>query len=1159
MERLLEIGQHCVQAGLPFEACLQEILRVALEFVGAPQGNIQLLDPTSGALELVVQHGFQQPFLDFFARVTREDAAACGKALHSAGRVIVHDVATSAVFSGQPSREVLLAAGVRAVQSTPLISSRGAVLGMLSTHFPQPHTPNDHELRLIDLLARQAADYIERSHSERLLRAHSEAIEALNLEHALDLASMQRLQQISAQLIQANELGDLLGKIMDAALEVTNADKGTLQLMRGGELRIAHQRGFNPDFLEYFRVVEPGEAACGTALQTNERVIVEDVATSAVFQGSAAREVVLSAGVRAVQATPLLSRSGQLVGILSTHYTTVRTPNDRAIRALDILARQAADLIERSLQQEAVLELTHTLQEREEQLRLATDAAEVGLWDVDLVNDTLFWPARVKAMFGISPDVPVSMTDFYAGLHPEDLKRVSAAFAAAVDPQRQALYDVEYRTVGKEDGVIRWVAAKGRGIFEPGGRCVRVIGTAIDISERKQAEQSVQEREKALGLAHAQLGERTAELARFNQAAVGRELRIIDLKGEVNRLTVELGRNPPYPLQFEREPLAPAPCEVEKHTVLENEGLVPTDAILRTELLQERPSRPPDHEVVSRVMMTLVQALSDSPRTILQTLADETLETLDAGSAGLSLLTPDGGQFYWAAIAGAWSPHLGGGTPRRFGPCGDVLDRNVPLLFTHWERRYPYLAEAVPLAEEGLLVPFHVAGKAVGTIWVIAHDTQRKFDREDLRILQSLSKFASAAYQAVEFMGALDDRRAALNLLEEAVQARQLLEESNRKLRESEEALREADQRKTEFLALLGHELRNPLSPISTASELLSRSVGGDSTARTSIDMIKRQTAHLTRLVDDLLDIGRITQGRIQLKRGPLDLARVISQAMESVEPLFRQKQHQVSILSSYESLYVHGDFARLIQCVTNILTNAAKYTDHGGQIRVAMRAEHSRAVIEISDTGTGITPELLPRVFDLFVQSDRTLDRAEGGLGIGLSVVKRLIEMHDGEVIAHSAGVGKGATFEIRLPRIARPKTVRSEDSPPEAPARRVLIVDDNEDAANSLAMLLSIQGHETQAVYSGKDALSRVRSFKPEIALLDIGLPEMNGYELAQRLRAVPHLEGMRLIALTGYGQAEDRQKARAAGFDDHLVKPVDLSALSRTLRGAREVEDD
>ena len=969
----------------------------------------------------------------------------------------------------------------------------------------------------------------------------------------------------------------------------------------------------------------------------------------------------------------------------------------------------ASDVTERK-------ETERALREREEQLRLATEAAEVGLWDLDPITDTLFWPPRLKAMFGISPDVPVSMADFYSGLHPQDRERTSEALAAALDPARRALYDVEYRTVGKEDGLTRWVAARGRGVFDDRGRCVRVIGTAIDISVRKRAEQLVlgqrrilekvaigapltdtldelmrfleahepsarcgllivsedgqyfrgssgpslperyhrafegtvtmpphlspcrqalqgcepvvipeveresrfppewrdlllscglraarstpvrgadgralaslaiyydhprdptpsnpevidigtqlaaiaierhrsevatREREETLSRTNAELKVRTAELARFNQAAVGRELRMVELKEEVNRLRIELGEGPSYSLEFEHESSASAPpCEPD------GDPRVPLESILRTEQLHARSSRAPDYEAESRALAGLVQALADSPRTVLQTLADKALEFLQAGSAGLSLLTREGERFYWAAIAGAWSPHLGGGTPRGFGPCGDVLDRNAPLLFSHWERRYPYLAAATPLAEEGLLVPFHVGDKAVGTIWVISHDRERKFDAEDLRLLESLGRFASAAYQCVEYLGAADQRRAALNLLEDAVHARREVEASNRKLRESEEELREADQRKTEFLALLGHELRNPLSPISTASELLSRTLADSTREKVSVDMIKRQTAHLTRLVDDLLDIGRITQGRIQLKRRPLELSGVIAQAVETVEPLFRDKHHHVSIISSYEALYVDGDAARLVQCVVNILTNAAKYTDPNGDIRVVTRAEGAQALIEVSDTGAGLAPELLPRVFELFVQSDRTLDRAQGGLGVGLSVVKRLIEMHSGEVTARSEGLGLGSTFLIRLPRVARPEA-RAPAAPIKAPPGRVLIVDDNTDAADSLAMVLGHDGHQTQVAYSSDEVLERVESFRPDVVLLDIGLPHMDGYELARRLRAQPQLNGLRLVALTGYGQSDDRQRALAAGFDDHLVKPVDLQVLERTLVGLR-----
>ena len=369
-------------------------------------------------------------------------------------------------------------------------------------------------------------------------------------------------------------------------------------------------------------------------------------------------------------------------------------------------------------------------------------------------------------------------------------------------------------------------------------------------------------------------------------------------------------------------------------------------------------------------------------------------------------------------------------------------------------------------------------------------------------------------------------------------------------LRAAEDALRNADRRKDEFLAMLAHELRNPLAPIRTASELLARLLPLDPKTQAIVAILKRQAIQLTRLVDDLLDVSRITQGRIQLQRRPLELAPILAQAMESVAPLLREKRHKVVVTACAEQLFVNGDGARLIQCIANLLTNAAKYTDSAGEIRVELRAEQSSAVIVVADNGVGISHDLLPRIFELFVQSERSLDRSEGGLGIGLSVVQRLVEMHDGQVAATSAGPGLGSTFEMRLPTVAAPQEGRKKSSRRAVPPQRVLVVDDNVDAATSLAGFLQLDGHQVEAVYSGKGALDAIATFDPDVVLLDIGLPEMDGYEVAQRIRAGG--SRVRLIALTGYGQAEDIARTRSAGFDAHLVKPVDSVALERSLTG-------
>ncbi len=349
---------------------------------------------------------------------------------------------------------------------------------------------------------------------------------------------------------------------------------------------------------------------------------------------------------------------------------------------------------------------------------------------------------------------------------------------------------------------------------------------------------------------------------------------------------------------------------------------------------------------------------------------------------------------------------------------------------------------------------------------------------------------------------------------------------------------------------MLAHELRNPLAPIRNASELLGRTLPADSQSQNVVGLVKRQVIHLTRLVDDLLDVSRITQGRIELQRQPVDLASVVQEAMESVEPLMRDKRHTVQVAIPTGSLYVDGDSARLVQCVANILTNSAKYTDPAGEIRIDVDRDGPDAVIAISDNGVGIPEELLPQIFELFVQSDRTLDRSQGGLGIGLSVVQRLVDMHGGTVAASSAGQGSGATFTLRLPIIEAPRDT-PEESPVEAvDAKRILIVDDNADAANSLALLLEMDGHTTRPVYGSVAALESARDFDPHVVLLDIGLPGMDGYEVARRLRA--RGSKAKIVALTGYGQRDDLERSRDAGFDAHMVKPVDLQLLRRQIGG-------
>jgi PAS domain S-box-containing protein len=502
---------------------------------------------------------------------------------------------------------------------------------------------------------------------------------------------------------------------------------------------------------------------------------------------------------------------------------------------------------------------------REEQLRLAIDAADVGEWDVDMVSGSMYWPARVKAMFGISADRPVALADFYDGVHPDDRERTLASFANAADPRQRMQYEAEYRTIGKEDGIIRWVAAKGRGLFNESGECIRIIGTAIDITARKAAEAT---------------------------------------------------------------------------------------------------------------------------------------------------------------------------------------------------------------------------------------------------------------------------------------------------LRESEERLRQADRRKDEFLAMLAHELRNPLAPISAAAELLQMgSLDGDRVRRTS-QIIGRQVRHMTSLVDDLLDVSRVTRGLVELDNAQLDINHIVADAVEQLTPLIRGRRHHLELRLMPDAMMVRGDRKRLVQVLANILNNAAKYTHEGGRIVLQTDVREGQVCIEISDNGIGMAPELVARAFDLFAQAERSSDRSLGGLGLGLALVRSLVELHHGTVSCESAGIGKGSKFTICLPRLQGQAGRHAADAGGEGgmaqPVRslRILVVDDNVDAAAMLAMLLEAAGHRVMVEHDARRALARAREELPEVCLLDIGLPDIDGNELAQQLRASPGTAGALLIAVTGYGYEKDREQSLAAGFDHHLVKPIDTRELASIL---------
>jgi PAS domain S-box-containing protein len=366
------------------------------------------------------------------------------------------------------------------------------------------------------------------------------------------------------------------------------------------------------------------------------------------------------------------------------------------------------------------------------------------------------------------------------------------------------------------------------------------------------------------------------------------------------------------------------------------------------------------------------------------------------------------------------------------------------------------------------------------------------------------------------------------------------------------EQLEEADRQKDQFLALLAHELRNPLAPIRTALDVLRQPNATPDVAVQAREIAERQLRHMARLLDDLLDVSRIREGRIELRKEALEVAAALRSAARLA---IDDRRHELTVTYPATPIFVSADPVRLEQVLGNLLNNAIKYTDPGGKIWLTAERGNGEVIIRVRDSGIGIEPLMIPRVFDLFVQGERRTEHSAGGVGIGLSVVKKLIELHDGRVEVFSAGAGKGSEFVVVLPAVepgSRERNAVTDQSSAPAPARklRVLLVDDNADSADGLALLLDLQGHDVRVAYDGESALEAARSFRPDVALLDIGMPSMNGYELARRLRAAPETKKTLLVAMTGWGQEEDRRKGREAGFAHHLVKPFEPSAVQKLL---------
>jgi PAS domain S-box-containing protein len=777
-------------------------------------------------------------------------------------------------------------------------------------------------------------------------------------------------------------------------------------------------------------------------------------------------------------------------------------PDRGAFFALDISAQKQAEREAR----------------RSEQFyRLLADAVPGMTWSANTVDGLDYLSPRWEEYTGLTLEA-IRATGWQAANHPDELAAIVERFAAAARTGQPFEMEFRYR---RHDGQYRWFLGRQIPVPDPDGRGLRWVGTLIDIDDRKRAEDDLRESEERLrtlsnNLAHGAVYQILAE--------PGGRRRFVYISAGVERL------------------LGVTPAEV----------LADPDVLYGLVHEDDRPHLAEREEAARRALAPFDCEFRSYTRS-------GDVRWLHAHSAPHLL---PGGETAWDGIIIDMTEWRHAERESRLSRERlDLVVNSVDLGLWYCDLPFDKLVWNARVKEHFGLPPDHEV--TIETFYERLHPD----DRERTRRAIERSIDEHSPYD-------IEYRTVGLDARERWVRAigRPFYDPSGRPSRfdgvtvdvtervRQAEALKEADRRKDEFLAMLAHELRNPLAPIRNAVEVFRLLGPADPDLEWARDMIGRQVQQLTRLVDDLLDVSRITRGKIALRKEPVDLAAVVARAVETSRPLLDARGHELTLDLPREPLRVEADATRLAQVVSNLLNNAARYTEEGGHIRLSVEPGRGEAVVRVRDDGMGIPAELLPQVFELFTQGDRSLARSEGGLGIGLTLVKRLVELHGGRVEARSAGPGRGSEFIVRLRTLAPQPKRDMEDGgrgPSEVPPRprRVLVVDDNEDAAESLALLLRARGHEIRTAHDGPSALSVAEDFRPEVVFLDIGLPRMDGYEVARRLRVQPGREGLLLVALTGYGQDEDRRRAEEAGFDAHLVKPADLEALQRLLNAGAE----
>jgi PAS domain S-box-containing protein len=965
-------------------------------------------------------------------------------------------------------------------------------------------------------------------------------------DRAVAIEGTARLQALSLELIGERDASALYQKIVDAAAAIMRSQFASMQMLhpergRGGELRLLAFKGFDPDSARFWEWVRADSSCtCGVALRRRERVIAADVERAGFMAGTEDQRVLLAAGIRAAQTTPLVSRQGAVIGMITTHWAEPHEPSGEALRLFDILARQAADLTERTRAEEA-------LRASEARYASVLGLMPAAVYTIDASGVITYFNEHAAALWGRTPSLGDTDERFCGSFRlwqPDGSALPHEAAPMAIAAREGRSFRNEEVVIERPDGSRITVLVNIDPVRDAAGRVTGAINVFHDVTERRAialALKSSQERYRAIfeaagvsiweedfsavkGLVDrlresgvADLRRHLAEHPEAVREAIGM-VRILDLNDASVRLfgapskehlmhSLERVFLPETEQVFAEELVALA--EGRRHFQAEQAMRSLTGERLEVLLTV---AFPPPGGPFNRVPVTLTDITARKRAEQAMRASEKRYRAVvESQSEMVCRFRPDGTLLF---VNGAYA-RARGATPEAL------------LASNFWD----HIQEADHAGVRAMLASMTPEAPEVtienrlatvdGERWTLWTNRALAFDAQ--------GRLAEAQSTGID----ITERKRA------------------------EEALREADRRKDEFLAILSHELRNPLAPIRNAVTLLREASEDPAIRGQALPVLERQVAHLIRLVEDLLDVSRIGRGDVDLQRRVVRVADVVAAGLETSRPRIDGAGHALSVEQADPGLAVQGDPVRLAQVLANLLNNAAAYTPPGGRIEVLVRAGNGEVAISVRDNGMGMSGEDLASLFSMFRRGDAARNHPSG-FGIGLALSRRLAEMHGGTIDAASDGAGKGAEFTLRLPLVV-PQAGAQLPAPPGAQAdgaspRRVLVVDDNRDAADSLGLLLRTLGAEVRVAHGGAEALAAFDAHEPSIVVLDVGMPDMSGYDVAREIRSRPLPRRPHLVALTGWGQEDDRRRAREAGFDAHLVKPAELGALEALLASIR-----